>query len=183
MKTGLHDRRGATLTDRVAPDTGPMTGSTSNQQPSTIRGEAQTPTKWSHHTGARVVPSSWRATGTTKHAEEIMRILEAFDLTQSFRAAGELAGCDHHTVAHWVARRDAGELTATAVRRPQLIDEYLPKLEEWMEASRGKIRADVAHDKLETMEYTGSERTTRRAVAKVRAAWLAGHRRVHLRRF
>ena len=40
MKTGLHDRRGATLTDRVAPDTGPMTGSTSNQQPSTIRGEA-----------------------------------------------------------------------------------------------------------------------------------------------
>ena len=34
-----------------------------------------------------------------KHAEEIMRILEAFDLTQSYRAAGELAGCDHHTVA------------------------------------------------------------------------------------
>jgi len=37
-----------------------------------------------------------------KHAEEIMRILEAFDLTRSYRAAGELAGCDHHTVAHWV---------------------------------------------------------------------------------
>jgi hypothetical protein len=41
MKTGLHDRRRATLRDRVAPDTGPMTGSISNQQPSTIRGEAQ----------------------------------------------------------------------------------------------------------------------------------------------
>jgi hypothetical protein len=48
-----------------------------------------------------------------------------------------------------------------------------------MEASKGKIRADVAHDKLEALEYVGSERTTRRAVAQVRTAWLAGHRRVH----
>ena len=95
------------------------------------------------------------------------------------RAAGELAGCDHHTVVLWVARRDAGELTATVVRRPQLIDEFLAKLEEWMDASRGKIRADVAHDKLLAMGYTGSERTTRRAVAAARRAWQAGHRRVH----
>ncbi len=72
-----------------------------------------------------------------KHAEEIMRILEAFDLTQSYRAAGELAGCDHHTVAQWVARRDAGELTATPLQRRQLIDELLAKVEEWMEASNG----------------------------------------------
>lgn len=114
-----------------------------------------------------------------KHAEEIMKILEAFDLTQSYRAAGELAGCDHHTVAHWVARRDAGELTAAPVRRPRLIDEFLPKLEEWMEASNGRIRADVAHEKLEAMDYVGSERTTRRAVAQVRKEWLGGHRRVH----
>ena len=114
-----------------------------------------------------------------KHAEEIMQILESFDLTQSLRDAGELAGCSPHTVAHWVARRDAGELTATAVRRPQLIDEYLAKIEEWMEASKGRIRADVAHDKLVAMGYGGSERTTRRAVASVRRAYLAGRRRVH----
>ena len=31
-----------------------------------------------------------------KRDEEIMEILEAFDLTGSYRAAGELAGCDHH---------------------------------------------------------------------------------------
>jgi hypothetical protein len=49
-----------------------------------------------------------------KDAEEIMEILESFDLTQCYRAAGELAGCDHHTVAHWVARCDVGELTAMA---------------------------------------------------------------------
>lgn len=37
-----------------------------------------------------------------------MEILEAFDLTGSYRAAAELAGCDHHTVAHYVALREAG---------------------------------------------------------------------------
>jgi hypothetical protein len=40
-----------------------------------------------------------------KHAEEIMQILDAFDLTRSFRDASELAGCSPNTVAHWVARR------------------------------------------------------------------------------
>ena len=34
-----------------------------------------------------------------KSREEIMNMLEAFDLTGSFRDAGELAGCSHHTVA------------------------------------------------------------------------------------
>lgn len=114
-----------------------------------------------------------------KHREEIMQILEAFDLTRSHRDAGELAGCSPNTVGHWVARRDAGELTATSARRPQLIDEFLPKVEEWMEASHGKVRADVAHDKLVAMGYAGSERTTRRAAAAARAAYGAGHRRVH----
>ena len=52
-----------------------------------------------------------------KSREEIVHILEAFDLTQSFRDAGELAGCSHHTVAAWVARRDAG-LLLTAARYP-----------------------------------------------------------------
>ncbi len=31
-----------------------------------------------------------------KSREEIMEILEAFDLTGSLRDAGELAGCSHH---------------------------------------------------------------------------------------
>jgi hypothetical protein len=114
-----------------------------------------------------------------KHREEVMEILEAFDLTRSLRDAGELAGCSPNTVALWVARRDAGELTATVARRPQLIDEFVGNLEAWMDASHGKVRADVAHDKLVAMGYLGSERTTRRAVAAARRAWDAGHRRVH----
>lgn len=41
-----------------------------------------------------------------KSYEEIMEILEAFDLTGSYRDAGELAGCSHHTVKEWVTRRE-----------------------------------------------------------------------------
>lgn len=114
-----------------------------------------------------------------KHGEEIMNILEAFDLTCSYEAAGELAGCDAKTVARWVARRDAGELSAVPARRDRLIDPFVEKLEEWMEASHGRIRADVAHDKLVAMGYVGAERTTRRAVAAARGSYRAGHRRVH----
>ena len=91
-------------------------------------------------------------------------MLDAYDLTGSLRDAGELAGCSHHTVKHYVDRRAAGGDLDRAATRPQLIDEYLPKVEEWVEQSQGKVRADVAHDKLVAMGYKGSERTTRRAV-------------------
>lgn len=50
-----------------------------------------------------------------KSAEEIMEILEGFDLTASYhRDAAELAGCWPNTVAEWVARRDAGTLVPGA---------------------------------------------------------------------
>jgi hypothetical protein len=115
-----------------------------------------------------------------KSAEEIMEILEAYDLTGSFRAAGELAGCSHHTVAHWVAAREQGRLVPGApAQRPSMIDEFLPKLEELVDRSKGKVRADVAHDKIVAMGFGGSERTTRRAVARIKTAWRAGRRRVH----
>jgi transposase len=114
-----------------------------------------------------------------KSAEEIMQMLEAFDLTGSLRDAGELAGCSHHTVGRYVAARDAGRLTGQPVARPRVIDGFWAKLEEWMERSNGKIRADVAHEKLVGLGYAGSERTTRRAVAQVRTAYRAGRVRVH----
>ena len=108
-----------------------------------------------------------------------MEILNAYDLTGSLRDAGELAGCSHHTVKHYVERRAAGGELDRAAARPQLIDEYLGKVEEWVDRSRGRVRADVAHEKLMALGYTGSERTTRRAVAKVKKAYRAGHVRVH----
>ena len=60
-----------------------------------------------------------------------------------------------------------------------LIDEFLPKVEEWVERSFGKVRADVAHDKLVAVCFTGSERTTRRAVAAVKKNYRLGRVRVH----
>ena len=115
-----------------------------------------------------------------KSAEEIMEILEAYDLTGSLRDAAELAGCSHHTVASLVAARERGELTpGGAERRDMLVDPYREKLEEWVDRSRGKVRADVAHEKLIPLGYTGSERTTRRAVAEAKTAYWAGRRRVH----
>ena len=115
-----------------------------------------------------------------KSAEEIMEILEAFDLTGSCRDAAVLAGCSHHTVAQYVRARAEGRLTPRrADQRPMLIDAFLPKLEEWVEHSRGRIRADVVHDKLAALGYVGSERTTRRAVAEVKSAYRSGRRRVH----
>lgn len=115
-----------------------------------------------------------------KSAEEIMEILEAYDLTGSLRDAAELAGCSHHTVAQYVAARDRGELTPEhAQGREMLVDPYREKLEEWVDHSRGRVRADVAHEKLIALGYPGSERTTRRAVAQAKTAYRAGRRRVH----
>jgi transposase len=114
-----------------------------------------------------------------KSDEEIMEILEAFDLTKSYRDASELAGCSPNTVAQYVEAREAGRLTSSPARRDQIIDDYLDKLEEWVEASHAKVRADVVHDKLRALGYTGSERTTRRGVAVVKKSYRAGRRRLY----
>ena len=74
-----------------------------------------------------------------------MEILEAFALTNSYRAAAALAGCSHHTVEHWVTMRDRGLLPDgdTPVERVKLIDGFMPKIEEWVERSNGRVRGDV----------------------------------------
>ena len=111
---------------------------------------------------------------------EIMEILAAYDLTRSVRAAAELTGCSHHTVARHIAARDAGQPIAEPVYRGRVTDAFLPKIEEWIaRPPRGRNRADKAHEKLLTLGYEGSERSTRRAVAQVRAAWRLGHVRAH----
>ena len=114
-----------------------------------------------------------------KSDEEIMEILEAFDLTKSYRDAAELAGCSPNTVAHYVEARTQGRLTSSPARRGQIIDDFLDKVEEWVDASKGKVRADVVHDKLVALGYTGSERTTRRAVAEAKKTWRNGRRRLY----
>lgn len=109
-----------------------------------------------------------------KSGREIMEILEAYDLTECAHSAAQLAGCDEKTVAVYVARRDRGEDPFAPAERSSIIDPWLAKIEEWVEHSRGRIRADVAHRRLVAMGFEGSERTTRRAVARVKQAWRAG---------
>ena len=113
-----------------------------------------------------------------KRNEEIVEILEAFDLTGSYRAAAELAGCDHHTVARYVALREAGQPAVAREHRARPIDDYLDKIEELVVRSDGRVRADVVHERITAMGFTGGERTTRRTVAQVKARLRAGQRRV-----
>ncbi len=101
-----------------------------------------------------------------KSAEEIMNILEAHDLRGSFRDAGELAGCSHHTVARWVRAREERRLVPGAAEpRPRLADEYLEKLGELVDRSKGKIRADK-----------GAQEDHRDGICRVRADNTAGGR-------
>lgn len=110
--------------------------------------------------------------------EEQMEVLEAYDLTRSYRATAQLCGVDHHTVARVVAERATG-CAGTSAIRPKRSDAYADKIEEWIDKSTGKVRADVVHERLVAMGYEGSERTTRRVVAALKAAWRREHHRVY----
>lgn len=94
-----------------------------------------------------------------------MEILEAYDLTGSFRSTAALCGVDHHTVRRDVAARAAGLNPAALLDRPTITDPFADKIAEWVTRSAGTVRADVVHRKLIEMGFSGSERTTRRIVA------------------
>lgn len=112
-----------------------------------------------------------------KSDREIMEILEAYDATSSAHSAAQLAGVDAKTVRRYVAARDAGAPVTGPGRRGRITDPFLPKIEEWVERSAGKVRADVVHERLVGLGFTGNERSTRRAVAQAKGAWRAGRRR------
>jgi hypothetical protein len=46
-----------------------------------------------------------------------VEILDAYDLVKSYRPAAEQAGCSHHTVARYVAAREAGKPCGTGRTR------------------------------------------------------------------
>ena len=58
---------------------------------------------------------------------ELMEILNAYDLTGSYRAAAESCGCSHHTVKKAVEDRGAGLPPGT--RRARMIDDWRDLLE------------------------------------------------------
>lgn len=107
-----------------------------------------------------------------------MEILEAYDLAGSLRGAAQLAGCDHKTVAHWVRQRDLGLLPRVDRQRPAMHGQFQAKIDELVDRSHGKIRADKAHEKLIALGYLGAPRTTRRWVAASKRRWRRDHGRV-----
>jgi hypothetical protein len=111
--------------------------------------------------------------------EKEMEVLEAYDLTKSYRAAAQLTGVDHHTVARAVAARALGEELCEDSLRSPVTEAFVDKITEWIERSGGKVRADVVHDKLRAMGYTASERTTRRVVARLKDAYRAENHRIY----
>jgi transposase len=113
-----------------------------------------------------------------KKPEEVMEILEAYDLAGSLRGAAQLAGCDHKTVAHWVRQRDLGMLPTVDRQRPAMHGQFQQKIDELVDRSHGKIRADKAHEKLIALGYQGAPRTTRRWVAVSKRRWRREHGRV-----
>jgi transposase len=112
-----------------------------------------------------------------------MEILEAFDLTRCAHSAADLAACDPKTVARYVLARDIGADPHARLSRPMLVDRYRDKIEELVERSGGRVRADIVHERLCALDpahpYAASERTTRRAVRSAKAAYRAGHRRTY----
>ena len=66
--------------------------------------------------------------------EKEMEVLEAFDLTKSYRAAGQLVGVDHKTVARAVAARALGaEMTEEPALRSKVAEAFADKITEWIE--------------------------------------------------
>ncbi|MFC5744947.1 IS21 family transposase [Actinomadura rugatobispora] len=114
-----------------------------------------------------------------KSDTEILEIFEAYDLTGSAWSAAQLVGCAAETVQRYVALRAVGRLPEQRAPRARSIDPFLPKIEEKVERSQGRIRADVVHRDLVAMGFAGSERSTRRAVAAIKQSWREGNRRVY----
>src|ERR1700677_4350086 len=112
--------------------------------------------------------------------EKAMEVLEAYDLTKSYRSAAQLTGVDHHTVARLVAARALGtELGDEPALRSKVAEAFADKIVEWIERSSGRVRADVVHDKWEAMSNQGAPRTTRRVVAALKADYEHEHHRIY----
>ncbi len=105
-----------------------------------------------------------------------MDALEAYDLTGSYRSAALLTGCDHHTVKRLVTARNQG-LPAVIDERTKLTDPFIDLVDQWVQRSKGMIRADKVHDRLIERGYQGADRTTRRVVAASKRAWELDNRR------
>ncbi len=128
-------------------------------------------------TNIRSLKKGWE--GLMKSQRTIMEILEAFDLVGTYCGAAALAGCAPNTVRRYVELRRAGDPIPKRASRARIIDEYMGKIEELVARSQGQIQAKKVHEKLVAMGFTGSQRTTDKAVREAKQEWKACRARVH----
>lgn len=132
----------------------------------------------SNDSGAEA-PIHWEKGHLDGLIDEIMEILDAYDLTGSYRDTAELAGCIHHPVKSNDDARAAGG-SSVGLRETLATGRRLTGQGRGVgRPAQGKVRTDKVNGKMVCLGYTGSERTTRRGVAEVRAASRVGHRRVN----
>ena len=91
-----------------------------------------------------------------KDSQKSMEILEAYDLFGSYNGSANYSGCSPNTVKRLVQLRNAGQLASREQQqeRPKSIDKFFFLVEDAVDKSKGKIRADtqmfpvVVHDSL-----------------------------------
>ncbi len=115
-----------------------------------------------------------------KDSQESMEIIEAYDLFGSYNGAAQFCGCSANTVKKLVQARNAGQLRTQVQyqQRPKSTDKFAAVIEEAVNQSKAKIRAKQIHTRLVALGYTASMRSTRRAVAKAKAAWTKATERI-----
>jgi hypothetical protein len=95
-----------------------------------------------------------------KSGREIVEILEVYDLAGSYRAAAELAGCDHHAVARYVKLRAEGRSPEERAQRSRPIDDFMDKIEELVARGCGTTSGT---EKSLSACFTASSRQGRRS--------------------
>jgi transposase len=106
-----------------------------------------------------------------------MDILAAYRQVGSYRGAAAICGTTHKTVRRVVERHDAGGAGAPRRDRDHNYDGVRALVAERVAKSYGRISAKRLLPAARAAGYAGSARNFRRLVAKVKAAWRAGHHR------
>ncbi|MDA8374770.1 MAG: hypothetical protein M0Z91_11090 [Actinomycetota bacterium] len=117
-----------------------------------------------------------------KASTQAMNIIEAYDLYQSYNQAARECHCSPNTVRSLVKARKEGTLATRGQRQvTSTVFEasQLTLIISLVETSKGAIRADAIHRCLRAIGYTGSERTTKRAVRKEKSRYRAANARVY----
>ncbi|RAX45724.1 IS21 family transposase, partial [Arthrobacter sp. AQ5-05] len=94
-------------------------------------------------------------------------------------ATAEICGVSHNTVRAFIKDRDEGRQPGRDRRTSTKAEPFTEQIEAWVKTSQGKIRGDIVHERLVNLGYTGSARTTRTVLARLKAEYRAAGARPH----